>query len=141
MEAVVQVVKKDRQDFRGMIGNLRLDELAELAKHVECSIAYHWSWISDTSAHDSKKCWQVPNIQESIGHHVHIKADQLAYISYNHIIVPSSKFSLLIYGKQTNWRGENIFADAEKYPRSNSPGISLYLQFQSKAIPNMNNEH
>ena len=53
-------------------------------------------------------------------------------ISYNHIIiVPNSKFSLLIYGKQTNWRGENIFADAEKYPSSSSPGISLYLQFHS----------
>ena len=60
LEAMVQMIKKNRQDFRGMVRDFRLDELAELAKHVERSVAHHWGWVSDASAHDGKKCWQVP---------------------------------------------------------------------------------
>jgi hypothetical protein len=56
---MVQMIKKNRQDFRGMVCHFGLDELAELAKHVERGVAHHWSWVSYSSPHDGKKCWQV----------------------------------------------------------------------------------
>ena len=46
--------------FQDVVGNFLLDEFADLAQHVECSIANHRSWISDISTHDGQKCWQVP---------------------------------------------------------------------------------
>ena len=61
---MIEMVKQDRQDLGGMVGHLWLDELAELAKHVERGITHHRSWIPDASAHDGQKCWQVPNNTE-----------------------------------------------------------------------------
>ena len=59
------MLEKNRQDFWGMVGHFRLNKLTELAKQVERSVAHHWGWVPDASAHNGEKCWQIPKDAKS----------------------------------------------------------------------------